>query len=59
MNAPSTVINIFVLKIHSFENRAAVNIGQNFLLDRHNADKPGKAAIAARQAQNSDKKNIS
>ncbi|PKR87134.1 hypothetical protein [Heyndrickxia camelliae] len=37
--APSININIFVLKINSFENCSAVNIGQNLLADWHNSDK--------------------
>jgi hypothetical protein len=37
--APSININIFVLKINSFENASAVNIGQNLLADWHNSDK--------------------
>jgi hypothetical protein len=37
--APSVNINIFVLKINSFENASAVNIGQNLLADWHNSDK--------------------
>lgn len=39
MSTPSTVINIFLLKINSFENASAVNIGQNMLADWHNSDK--------------------
>ncbi|MBS4178312.1 hypothetical protein [Lederbergia citrea] len=37
---PSAInINIFVLKINSFENASAVNIGQNLLADWNNYDK--------------------
>lgn len=32
-------INIYLLKINSFENASAVNVGQNLLADWHNADK--------------------
>jgi hypothetical protein len=32
-------INIFLLKINSFENASAVNIGQNLLADWNNYDK--------------------
>ncbi|GGF95988.1 hypothetical protein [Paenibacillus abyssi] len=39
MSTPSTVINIFILKINSFENASAVNIGQNFLAEWSNSDK--------------------
>jgi hypothetical protein len=39
MSSPSTVINIFILKINSFENASAVNIGQNFLAEWSNSDK--------------------
>jgi hypothetical protein len=36
---PYININIFLLKINSFENASAVNIGQNLLADWHNSDK--------------------
>jgi hypothetical protein len=36
---PYVNINIFMLKINSFENASAVNIGQNLLADWHNSDK--------------------
>ncbi|MBO9128388.1 hypothetical protein [Bacillus sp. 165] len=36
---PYVNINIFLLKINSFENASAVNIGQNLLVDWHNSDK--------------------
>jgi hypothetical protein len=39
MGSPATVINIFILKINSFENASAVNIGQNFLAEWTNSDK--------------------
>jgi hypothetical protein len=35
----SVNINIFMLKINSFENASAVNIGQNLLADWNNSDK--------------------
>lgn len=39
MAGRSININIFLLKINSFENASAVNIGQNLLADWNNADK--------------------
>jgi hypothetical protein len=36
---PFININIFMIKINSFENASAVNIGQNLLADWHNSDK--------------------
>ncbi|WP_027409032.1 hypothetical protein [Anoxybacteroides tepidamans] len=39
MAGASININIFLLKINSFENASAVNIGQNLLADWHNSDK--------------------
>lgn len=36
---PYININIFMIKINSFENASAVNIGQNLLADWHNSDK--------------------
>jgi len=35
-------INIFLLKIHSFENASAVNIVENLLADWCNFDKSGQ-----------------
>jgi hypothetical protein len=32
-------INIYLLKINSFENASTVNVGQNLLADWHNSDK--------------------
>lgn len=37
--APFININIFMIKINSFENASAVNIGQNLLAEWHNSDK--------------------
>ena len=39
MKGASVNINIFMLKINSFENASAVNIGQNLLADWNNSDK--------------------
>lgn len=39
MATPSIVINIFLLKINSFENASSVCIGQNLLADWTNYDK--------------------
>jgi len=39
MAGASININIFLLKINSFENASAVNIGQNLLADWNNSDK--------------------
>ncbi len=39
MATPSIVINIFLLKINSFENASSVAIGQNLLADWTNSDK--------------------
>lgn len=36
---PYININIFMIKINSFENASAVNIGQNLLAEWHNSDK--------------------
>lgn len=36
---PYININIGIIKINSFENASAVNIGQNLLADWHNSDK--------------------
>ncbi|AGX04934.1 MULTISPECIES: hypothetical protein [Bacillaceae] len=37
--APFININICAIKINSFENASAVNIGQNLLAEWHNSDK--------------------
>ncbi|WP_066370315.1 hypothetical protein [Neobacillus fumarioli] len=37
--APYININIFMIKINSFENASAVNIGQNLLAEWYNSDK--------------------
>lgn len=39
MNGASININIYMLKINSFENASAVNIGQNLLANWNNSDK--------------------
>ncbi|MGE8202963.1 hypothetical protein ACQKP0_00135 [Heyndrickxia sp. NPDC080065] len=39
MRGASININIFMLKINSFENASAVNVGQNLLADWNNSDK--------------------
>ncbi|MDY0404984.1 hypothetical protein P5G51_005830 [Virgibacillus sp. 179-BFC.A HS] len=39
MKETSVNINIFILKINSFENASAVNVGQNVLADWNNSDK--------------------
>ncbi|GIN84959.1 hypothetical protein J6TS2_13450 [Heyndrickxia sporothermodurans] len=39
MKGASININIFLLKINSFENASAVNVGQNLLADWNNSDK--------------------
>ncbi|GAA0379306.1 hypothetical protein J2S11_002603 [Bacillus horti] len=39
MRTPSISINIFMIKINSFENASAVNIGQNLLAEWTNSDK--------------------
>jgi hypothetical protein len=36
---PRMVININIIKVNSFENASAINIGQNLLADWHNSDK--------------------
>ena len=36
---PYININIFMLKINSFENASAVNVGQNLLAEWQNSDK--------------------
>lgn len=40
---PYININIFMLKINSFENASAVNVGQNLLAEWQNSDKKIKA----------------
>ncbi|MCD7032958.1 hypothetical protein LRR81_01865 [Metabacillus sp. GX 13764] len=37
--SPYININIFMLKINSFENASAVNVGQNLLAEWSNSDK--------------------
>ncbi|GIP40194.1 hypothetical protein J31TS4_34740 [Paenibacillus sp. J31TS4] len=37
--APQIVININIIKVNSFENASAINVGQNVLADWHNSDK--------------------
>ncbi|NRD80424.1 hypothetical protein HPT25_24180 [Bacillus sp. BRMEA1] len=37
--APYININIFMIKINSFENSSAVNIGQNLLAEWYSSDK--------------------
>ena len=39
MAAPAININIYMIKINSFENASAVNIGQNLLAEWQNSDK--------------------
>ncbi|HYK74715.1 MAG TPA: hypothetical protein VEV44_16595 [Pseudoneobacillus sp.] len=39
MAGTSININIYLLKINSFENASAVNVGQNLLADWNNSDK--------------------
>lgn len=39
MAVPAININIFMIKINSFENASAVNIGQNLLAEWQNSDK--------------------
>ncbi|KAB2331507.1 hypothetical protein F7731_18105 [Cytobacillus depressus] len=39
MAGASININIFLLKINSFENCSAVNVGQNLMADWNNSDK--------------------
>jgi len=38
-NTPYFVINIQVIKVNSFENASAINVGQNLLAEWHNSDK--------------------
>lgn len=37
--APQIIININIIKVNSFENASAINVGQNVLADWHNTDK--------------------
>lgn len=37
--APRMVININIIKVNSFENASAINVGQNLLAEWHNSDK--------------------
>jgi hypothetical protein len=39
VSVPRMVININIIKVNSFENASAINIGQNLLADWHNSDK--------------------
>ncbi|MFB6366771.1 hypothetical protein ACFCP7_22430 [Paenibacillus elgii] len=36
---PRIVININIIKVNSFENASAINVGQNLLAEWHNSDK--------------------
>lgn len=36
---PHIVININIIKVNSFENASAINVGQNLLAEWHNSDK--------------------
>ena len=36
---PQIIINIHIIKVNSFENASAINVGQNILADWHNSDK--------------------
>jgi hypothetical protein len=36
---PYINININIIKVNSFENASAINVGQNLLADWHNSDK--------------------
>ena len=36
---PRIAININIIKVNSFENASAINVGQNFLAEWHNSDK--------------------
>lgn len=38
-DTPCFIINIQVIKVNSFENASAINVGQNLLAEWHNADK--------------------
>ncbi|WP_274365281.1 hypothetical protein [Paenibacillus thermotolerans] len=37
--SPRIVINIHIIKVNSFENASAINVGQNLLAEWHNSDK--------------------
>lgn len=39
MGHTTVINNIFILKINSFENASALNVGQNFLAEWTNSDK--------------------
>jgi hypothetical protein len=36
---PHIIININMIKVNSFENASAINVGQNLLAEWHNSDK--------------------
>jgi len=36
---PCMIINIHIIKVNSFENASAINVGQNLLAEWHNSDK--------------------
>jgi hypothetical protein len=36
---PQIIININIIKVNSFENASAINVGQNLLAEWHNSDK--------------------
>ncbi|MCC3373294.1 hypothetical protein [Cohnella sp. REN36] len=36
---PQMIINIHIIKVNSFENASAINVGQNLLAEWHNSDK--------------------
>lgn len=38
-SVPRIVININIIKVNSFENASAINVGQNLLAEWHNSDK--------------------
>ncbi len=38
-DTPCFIINIQVIKVNSFENASAINVGQNLLAEWHNSDK--------------------
>lgn len=38
-NPPYIIINIQMIKVNSFENASAINVGQNLLAEWHNSDK--------------------
>ncbi|MBW5444936.1 hypothetical protein GE107_02505 [Cohnella sp. CFH 77786] len=38
-NPPCFIINIQTIKVNSFENASAINVGQNLLAEWHNSDK--------------------